>query len=182
MYCPNCAAQVDGMKFCRKCGVNVSLVPQALTGQLPAAQPEQPVIGLAYGRRDRRHRQSRPPSMESAGKEFFGGLGFLVLSLAIWQFFPGGQWWWFWMLLPAFGAMGKGIGQYLAVREQQRQFSLPNYNAPVAVPTAQPQPKFPVPTTSELKLPEQAAHTPHSITEHTTALLERERVKPNEPA
>ncbi len=179
MYCPNCAAPVDGVKFCRQCGANVSLVPQALTGQLPAAQPEQPVSGSRHGRRQR---QPQPPSMENAGREFFGGLGFLFLSLAIWQFFPGGKFWWFWMLIPAFMAMGKGIGQYLSVREQQRQLPPPNYHAPVAVPSAYPQPQFPVPTTSELKLPEQAVGAPQSITEHTTALLERERVKPNEPA
>ncbi len=179
MYCPNCAAEVDGMKFCRKCGVNVSLVPQALTGQLPTA-PAEPLIGVVYDRRGRRReRQQRPPSMESAGKEFFGGLGFLFLSLAIWQFFPGGQWWWFWMLLPAFGAMGKGIGQYLSVREQQRQLPPPNYNTPVAVPSAYPQPQFPVPTTSELKLPEQAVNAPQSITEHTTKHLDAAR--PREP-
>lgn len=172
MYCPNCAAQVDGMKFCRQCGANVSLVPQALTGQLPVAQPEQPVSGLAYDKRGRRHRHNRPASMESAGKEFFGGLGFLVLSLAIWQFFPGGKFWWFWMLLPAFGAMGKGIGQYLSLREQQRQFHPPHYNAAVGLPFVPPQPQIPVPTTSELKLPERAVGAPQSITEHTTRHLD----------
>ena len=35
MYCPNCAATIDGVKFCRSCGSNVSLVPQAMSGQLP---------------------------------------------------------------------------------------------------------------------------------------------------
>ncbi|MBI1766119.1 MAG: zinc ribbon domain-containing protein [Acidobacteria bacterium] len=172
MYCPNCAAQVDGMKFCRKCGANVSLVPQALTGQLPTAPPAEPLIGLVYDRRGRR-RHNRPLSMESAGKEFFGGLGFLFLSLAIWQFFPGGKWWWFWMLIPAFGAMGKGIGQYLSLREQPRQFAPPpSYNVPVPMPPASPQPQLPVPTTSELKLPEQAVGAPQSITEHTTRHLD----------
>jgi hypothetical protein len=35
MYCPQCANPVDGTKFCRSCGANVSLVPQALAGQAP---------------------------------------------------------------------------------------------------------------------------------------------------
>jgi hypothetical protein len=171
MYCPNCAAQVDGIKFCRQCGTNVSLVPQALTGQLPVAQPAPPVPEPAHGRRGRRRRHQQPPSLENAGREFFGGLGFLLLSLAIWQLFPGGKFWWFWMLIPAFMAMGKGIGQYFAVREQ-RQFPTLPYNEAVTLPPASPQPQFSVPTTSELKLPERAAGAPQSITEHTTRHLD----------
>lgn len=172
MYCPKCAAQVDGMKFCRQCGTNVSLLPQAMTGQLPAESPEWPMVGVVYphGRR-RRH---RPATMETAGKEFFSGLGFLFLALAIWQFFPGGLTWWFWLLIPAFGAMGKGIGQYLSLRHQSVQLPVQPYNAPVAAPA--PQPQLPVPTTNELKLPERAAATPPaSITEHTTKHLDAAR-------
>ena len=35
MFCPKCAAQnADDAKFCRACGTDISLVPQAVTGQL----------------------------------------------------------------------------------------------------------------------------------------------------
>lgn len=187
MYCPKCAAPVDGMKFCRKCGANVSLVPQALTGQLPPAQPatspDPLTIGVHYDRRGRRRdRHNNPPSMEGAAKEFFAGVGFLLVSLAIWQFFPGGFTWWFWMLIPAFGAMGKGIGQYLSVREQQRHMPPPQFNAPTAMPQAPPQAQFPVPTTSELKLPANALTPPASVTEHTTALLDQAKSAKQEEA
>ncbi len=187
MYCPNCAAPVDGMKFCRKCGANVSLVPQALSGQLPPAQPEtsfQPLsIGVHYGRRGRRRdRHNQPPSMEGAAREFFGGVGFLFVSLAIWQFFPGGFTWWFWLLIPAFMAMGKGVGQYLSVREQQRHLPPPQFNAPTAMPQVAPQPQLPVPTTSELKLPANAPAPPASVTEHTTALLDQAKSAKQEEA
>ncbi len=38
MFCPKCATQnVDGASFCRSCGANISLIPQALSGQLPTA-------------------------------------------------------------------------------------------------------------------------------------------------
>ena len=41
MFCPKCAEQnLDDAKFCRACGANVSLVPQALTGELPAGEAE----------------------------------------------------------------------------------------------------------------------------------------------
>ena len=44
MFCPKCASQnVDGAHFCRACGANISLVPQALTGQFPVA-PQRGVI------------------------------------------------------------------------------------------------------------------------------------------
>lgn len=181
MYCPNCAAPVDGMKFCRRCGANVSLVPQALTGKLPTAQPEAP-IQIDATRRRHRDRHNRPPSMEGAARECFSGLGFLFVSLAIWQFFPGGFTWWFWLLIPAFMAMGKGIGQYLSVREQQRHLPPPQFNAPPVMPQATSQPQFSAPTTSELKLPAHASAPPASVTEHTTALLDQAKSAKQEEA
>jgi hypothetical protein len=120
--------------------------------------------------------------VEGAAREFFGGLGFLFVSLAIWQFFPGGFTWWFWLLIPAFMAMGKGIGQYLSVREQQRHLPAPPFNVPTAMPQAAPQPQFPVPTTSELRLPADAPTPPSSITEHTTALLDQAKSAKKEEA
>ncbi len=36
MYCPKCGAQnAEDVKYCRVCGVNLSLVPKALSGELP---------------------------------------------------------------------------------------------------------------------------------------------------
>jgi hypothetical protein len=182
MYCPNCAAQVDGMKFCRQCGANVSLVPQALTGHLPAGQASSASAAPFNHHLSHKNKSARSPSIEGAAREFFTGIGFLFVSLAIWRFFPGGFVWWFWLLIPAFGAMGKGIGQYLSLREQQRMLPpSPQFQPPTALPQAQPQPQFSAPTTSELKLPASAAPPPASVTEHTTALLERERAQGQEP-
>src|SRR5262245_30690248 len=41
MYCPQCAAPIDGLKFCRSCGTNVSLVSQAITGRLPESRADE---------------------------------------------------------------------------------------------------------------------------------------------
>src|ERR1051326_6573590 len=39
-FCPKCATQnLDGASFCRGCGANISLVPQALTGQMVQPPP-----------------------------------------------------------------------------------------------------------------------------------------------
>ena len=41
MFCPKCATQnIDGASFCRACGANISLIPQALSGQLPQVTEE----------------------------------------------------------------------------------------------------------------------------------------------
>jgi hypothetical protein len=172
MYCPQCAAQVDGMKYCRQCGANVSLVLQALSGQLPATQPP---LEPGYSARWPHHRRAEQPSIECAARSFFAGLGFLFVSLAIYFFFPGGFAWWFWLLIPAFAAMGKGVGQYLFLREKQRQ-SLPlQHTFAQSMPAAPPQPQFQAPTTAELRMPPQAVNQPASITEHTTRHLDATR-------
>ncbi len=176
MYCPNCAASIDGSKYCRACGANVSLVPQALTGRLPETQSE----GESEGRRGR-HRRRGAPNLERAAGSFFTGIGFLFVSLAVWRFFPGGFVWWFWMLIPAFACIGEGVGQYLRVREIERQARMFPPTTPVqlnqpetihpSLPPGQPRhdpAETSTPTTSELK-------PPSSITEHTTKHLEAQR-------
>jgi len=155
MYCPNCANQIDEtQKFCRACGANVSLVPQALTGEMT--------------RRGRR-RHDKPVSIEQAASSFFSGLAFIIVSFAVLRFAPAGRIWWFWLLIPAFSCMGSGIGLYLKLREQRRQQQLAQFNPVVSQPTlaspATPAQELSAPTTSEL-------HIPSSVTEHTTRHLD----------
>lgn len=117
MYCPACAAPIDGMRYCRACGANVSLVPQALSGQLPATPPTPASDqGGRVGRADL-------PSVESISKNLFSGVGMFLVSLLVWRFFPGGSIWWFWLLIPAFASIGQGLGKYWQLRrEEERPF------------------------------------------------------------
>lgn len=40
MYCPGCSTQaIDGAKFCKTCGMNLSVITQALTGGVVVADP-----------------------------------------------------------------------------------------------------------------------------------------------
>jgi hypothetical protein len=167
MYCPNCATKnLEGARFCRSCGADISLVPQALTGHLPESQP---VATIDEGRRGRRHKGE--PSMDKAIKNIFSGLGFLAVAIVL-SFTPMGRFWWFWMLIPAFATLGGGVAEYVRFKhaQQQQQRSLPIASRP---PALGPQPQragaeLPRRNTAELVMP------PPSVTENTTRHLSNE--------
>jgi hypothetical protein len=169
MYCPNCAATIDGVKFCRSCGSNVSLIPQAMSGQLPQSDDAKDKWRHGHHHWDwGHHRQlKREPSIERAMSCFFSGMGFLLAAMFVVFFSPSGFRWGWAFLFPAFGLFGAGVGQYLQLKEQQRQQR--QLNQPEARPAAdQPSGQSPMlsaPTTSELI-------KPPSVSEHTTMRLE----------
>ena len=118
MFCPKCATQnVDGAHYCRSCGANISLVPQALTGQLTETREE---LEVEHGRRRGKRREKL--SLELAFKNIFSGVAFLIISLALARTI--GQVWWFWLLIPAFSLMGKGIAQFVRLKEREKQMNL----------------------------------------------------------
>lgn len=164
MFCPRCATEnADDAKFCRGCGTDISLVPQAVTGQLAELSSED-----EEGRSGRRNRKGRkPPTIERATKSFFEGLAFLLVSIAIALFFPSGRLWWFWLLIPAFYSMGNGVAIYLAVREKRKALTPPQFTparGAVAPPKKQAS-ELPSRDTGELVPP------PPSVTEGTTRHL-----------
>ena len=158
MFCPKCATQnLDGASYCRSCGANISLVPNALSGQLPLAQSED----HDFGRRGRR--RGKEARMDNAFRSAFMGIAFLLVSIAL-SFSPMGRGWWFWMLIPAFSMMGSGVAQYIRAKEQQQRALGPgNFNQPVN--PAPPREVFPARNTGELMAP------PPSVTEGTTRHL-----------
>src|SRR5215470_5307259 len=99
MYCPNCAAPIDGVKFCRSCGSNVSLVPQAMSGRLPQTEASEPELHFGVHHLDRRHRR-KEPSVENATISFFTGIGFLAAAIAIMLYAPAGNIWWWAIMIP----------------------------------------------------------------------------------
>ena len=117
MFCPKCATQnLDGASFCRSCGANISLIPQAMTGQIAQpAQPQDELLveeGCSPGGRRRREL-----TLEVAFKNMFIGVAFLIIAIALSRTIGAG--WWFWMLIPAFSLVGTGIGQYISVKDRQ---------------------------------------------------------------
>ena len=129
MFCPKCATQnPDGGSFCRSCGANISLVPQALSGNLPATENDEGCGGLGSRRRSKRL------SLDHSFRNIFMGVAFLLVAIALSRTIGAG--WWFWLLLPAFSMMGTGVGQYIRLKEQDKKNQMigvgqmPSYTAP----------------------------------------------------
>jgi hypothetical protein len=173
MFCPKCAAQnLDGASFCRVCGANISLIPNALAGQM-----QQPVAAEDLTRAEKRALK-RAPTLDNAFRNVFMGIAFLLITIAL-AFSAMGRGWWFWMLIPAFSMMGTGIAQYIRFREHQNR-SLPQFVANPPLQPANLSSAFPARNTGELMAP------PPSVIEGTTRHLGAEaptKVRnPNEPA
>jgi hypothetical protein len=159
MFCPKCATQnIDGASFCRVCGANISRVPQALSGQ--------PVVVHDDNRAARRSRKryDREPTIEHALKNVFVGIAFLLVSLALgWS--GEGRFWWYWLLIPAFSSLGKGIAEYVRLREAQKKPLPLDLHTPPAFAPPPARVSLPVRNTGEL------VAQPPSVTEGTTRHL-----------
>lgn len=116
MFCPNCGQQnLDGVKFCRKCGTNLDNVSGALVGAASYVHPL--------------NKKGKPIYLESAVTKIFTGLAFLAVAIAL-AFSQTGRGWWFWMLIPAFGSLGSGVAQYLQLRRSERGMPIAAGNTP----------------------------------------------------
>jgi hypothetical protein len=167
MYCPKCGAQnAEDIKFCRVCGTNLSLVPQALTGQLPEGPSD-----TRHGRQRRRDRDhDGSPNLGHGITKAFVGLGFLMVASAL-SFSPAGKFWWYWMLIPAFASLGKGIAEIVTFKYAQKQQLGQPHSPQATLPPAVPR----VRNTGELAPPSPPAFNPlppPSVTEGTTRHLD----------
>jgi hypothetical protein len=155
MFCPKCASQnIDGASFCRACGANISLVPQALSGKLPAEPaPACDEFGL------RRRRGGQP--IDTAVRALMMGIAFAVISIMVGRFTSGGGQWWIWLLIPAAIFFSRGFSGLLRMKQTKSQtatLTSPQLNTVRLTET-------PVPRTGELMPP-----VP-SVTEGTTRHL-----------
>lgn len=172
MYCPKCGTQnADDASFCRGCGSNVSLVPQALAGHLTA-----PVAGDKHGQPEQHKRDElkrvEPPNLTCALVKTFVGIAFIFVALAVKDVYQiAGHIWWFWMLIPAAGSLGSGIAEFVRLYQHQPPQQLPAANAYVPPAVSQ------APRAAELHPPRVNAdlYRPSSVTENTTKLLEKDQ-------
>lgn len=174
MYCPKCAAQnIDDAQFCRACGANISLVPQALTGKLPAAKntflplpPLPPMVQMQDIGLNSWRKKGDTPRADQGVKHIFMGIGFLLVAISIALFGKqiGGNVWWFWMLIPAFSMLGGGVAELMRAKQQQQ----------LAPPAEQPAAQLASDSRAKEFAPRNTnsfAEPPPSITEGTTRHL-----------
>jgi len=168
MFCPRCGAQnTEEAKFCRACGTDISLVPQAVTGVLAErlASTDESLHGRRRRRRER-ERAGKPVTIERAVKSFFTGLAFLLVAFSVFVWAPAGRIWWFWMLIPAFSLLADGVSTYLRLAEEKKRPAAPPFYTPpqTAVPHAPRAGELPPRDTGQM-IP------PPSVTEGTTRHL-----------
>ena len=165
MYCPKCATQnLEDAKFCRSCGADISLVPDAVSGHLT----ERLAAADAGTRRTRHGRRKGPPSIERAVSSLFTGIAFFVIAFAVREYAPAGHIWWFWMFLPAFAGLGDAVATYMKIREDRLGLAPPRQSfAPAQSSVAAP------PRAAELSAPRDTGRmvAPPSVTEGTTRHL-----------
>ena len=179
MFCPKCGAQnIEDAKFCRGCGADIGLVPQAMSGRLPEKRAVgYDAAGEPYdetGRRIPKHRE--PPRLEKAITNIFTGVGFVLVALSIMRFFPGGRTWWYWLLIPAFTMLGGGVAEYMRFKQSRaEELKLPEAApSPAMSPPPQRVSVLPPRKTSELV-------PPPSVTEGTTRHLDLSPEAPTRP-
>lgn len=164
MFCPKCATpNADDARFCRSCGTDIGLVPQALSGAL-AERLAAADGGTRHGRR-RRHRGDRPPSIERAVRGIFLGLAFIFIAFAARTWAPAGNLWWFWVFIPAAINLAAGIATSVRLKaEGKRSDQQPYVPAQTYVPPPRHASALPPRDTGEM-IP------PPSVTEGTTRHL-----------
>jgi len=179
MFCPRCGAQgADSQKFCRGCGTDLEPVNVALTGALPMLTDE----------RGRKRFKSTEELWEQIATNFFIGLAFLMVALALaFTGAAGGRNWWFWMLIPAGVMLGRAASAYFALKNarprriESNDFtanSQPLFSSNQTAANLPPQRQSftdyapPSRVTGELVMP------PLSVTENTTRHLRHETENP----
>jgi ribosomal protein L7/L12 len=112
---------IEEAKFCRGCGTDLSPVSNALTGNLP----QRPFYVDGKGR----IKSNDPDEIWASGvKNVLGGIGFVIIAMALlFTGVAGGHAWWWAMLFPAFGMLSGGISQMAKVQRLTKKNLNGNY-------------------------------------------------------
>lgn len=165
MFCPKCGKEnPETGRFCRSCGADLGNVSAALSGKLPQA----PYVVDP---------RKRGVSWETSITKIFTGIAFLIVALALaFTGVAGGKVWWFWLLIPAFGALGSGVAQFVQLKKlEKKEAAFAMQNTQNAIPSAPQNAALPSMQT-EFVSPESRYKTgdlvPPSVIENTTRHLQ----------
>ena len=170
MFCPRCAAdnQPDA-KYCRACGADIHLVPQALAGLLPAELPQVGAKAEKKSKKDGGDKKLLEKGMENV----FVGLAFLVIFLGGLFYLRGAFFFWVWFIIPSLACFGEGLGQLLRSR-REHSLLLARARAFNELGAAEPPALYAAPRAARpLVAPDTAemGESPFSVTEATTRHL-----------
>ena len=169
MFCPRCAAEnLDDAKYCRACGADIHLVPQALTGLLAAEVAQ---AGDKPGKKSKK-KDDEGRLFEKGMENVFVGLAFLLIFLGGLFYMRGAFFLWIWFIIPSLACFGEGLGQLLRSRREHRL--LMAHARAGELGAAESRPLFaPPPHERKLAAPDTAEmiESPFSVTEATTRHL-----------
>ncbi len=151
MFCPKCGTQnVQTVRFCRSCGANLGNVSEALAGK-PIGVHQSGFETLAEIKAW--NKKNKPVNYESAITKMFTGLAFLIVAAVLGiTGIAGGQFWWFWMLIPAFGSLGSGVAQYVQLKKTEKQNAAFTSNVPNALNSNYSNAGLPPPSANQYEL------------------------------
>jgi hypothetical protein len=172
MYCPSCGSNnVAEVKYCTRCGTNLGVVTEALTGKLGgASQVDERAMKLIKdyykGRRDAITGAALIPS------------GLLVMAILVFSGMPPIASFFIicWMFFWGVSALASGLGKWIAARDELKTlgYSLPQ-GQPLRPDQQRAMPSTPV--TGSMGAGYESGF-PASVTEQTTRHLEDKAYQP----
>src|SRR6266403_2242385 len=92
----------------------------------------------------------RKPSLDDGIRHLMMGIAFVIISVLVGRYSPGGWTWWYWMLIPAATFLGRGVSEI--IRAKQIKPAVPVAGQP-QIDAGARMDSLPVPRTGELRTP-----------------------------
>jgi hypothetical protein len=112
-------------KFCRSCGTDLSMLSGVLSGKQNSQTPGFGLIAPIQPLQpsDLMNKEDDKVTWESTLSTLFTGLAFLIISIILGVTgLANANKWWFWLLIPAFVMIGRGIARYIQLKKAEQKF------------------------------------------------------------